>query len=434
MKISTQIAAALIAVGLVSQAQATDPVVYLTGSSAYRSTVYSALDNNNGPTAGGVFDANSVTSVTYGNSAASHANYMVFHGTIAGTPVYVDCVWSGSEAGIASAADTTLANTAPDGSTIALPGSPAVWLDVTKVTLDGTAYATNPGTALLENNGVAFHGADLAQADTSQDVSWTPAVTGTKTDLKLYGEEGVVTFTWSRNVNTSPDAAYSACSNVTIPQLATLLGAGRLPASYFTGISSQTNEYVYCVGRNLGSGTRMNTLADTTYGVHTAVQQFSIGAGIINPPTGNLTLAYAGNDGYDSGGVLAGALALDGSCQQVDPFNNSHTGWFALGYSSPGDLLSHGVSTNYWVTMDGVMESNASIENGQCWFWGREHLYGKYGISGIADTVGNALFNGVQTTLATSNLGVAPAGHDSAIPFDLMHVTKTTDISFPAPK
>src|SRR5690242_20326326 len=124
MKISTQITAALIAVGIVSQAMALDPVVYLTGSTAFRSTTFLSLADNNGD-AGAVFKPGTITYGTWGNSSASGANYMVFHGTLTnGQSIYIDCAWSGSEAGIASACNTTLGNTDRNGNPITLAGSP----------------------------------------------------------------------------------------------------------------------------------------------------------------------------------------------------------------------------------------------------------------------------------------------------------------------
>src|SRR5271157_1395025 len=110
MKISTQIAAALLALGIVSQANA-DPTVYLTGSTAFRSTTYASLVNNNGTNNGGIFDPGTIIYGTWGSASASGATYMVFHGNINGAGVYVDCAWSGSEAGIASACNATLGNT-----------------------------------------------------------------------------------------------------------------------------------------------------------------------------------------------------------------------------------------------------------------------------------------------------------------------------------
>lgn len=441
MKISIKIAAALLALGLASRASA-DPVVYLTGSSAFRSTIYSALSSSyptNSPYT--IFDSNTVSFVTYGTSASpSGANYMVFHGNIDGNPVYVNCAWSGSEAGIASACNVTLTNKIDNsGNTAPLPGSPEAWVDVTKIPAltigagDVGNFTTNPGTSLMENGGVPYHGSDLAQADTSQAVSWTPKVAGSQTDLYNFGIEGVVTFSWSRNVNTQPNQAFLDLTNVTIPQLNVLLASGAVQASFFTGNPADTN-YVYCVGRNMGSGTRMNTLADTTFGTHNTVIQFSIGGGVSTATTGNLQLALENNNGYDSGGGVASAMAIDGSCQQADPFFGN-TGWFALAYSSPGDLLGHGVTTNYWVTMDGVLESNASIENGQCWFWGREHLYGRHGIdaNNTDFTVGQRLESAIQQFLLGTGLGSVPGNHDSGIPLALMNVNKASDVAFPTP-
>ncbi len=181
--------------------------------------------------------------------------------------------------------------------------------------------------------------------------------------------------------------------------------------------------------------------------------QYSIGYGVdsrdpAQSPT-TLILQNEGDNGYESGGGVAKALAdtggssSQGSCQQSDPVHNSGTDWFAIGYLSPSDALSTGnnggqspilyPNTNNWVTVDGVFSDNNNIENGQWWYWGHEHLYGKYGITGsIADQVGNALFNAVSSKIISSGFGVAPGGHDAAIPYSLMYVRKGTDLAFPS--
>ncbi|HEV2436184.1 MAG TPA: hypothetical protein VG077_09300 [Verrucomicrobiae bacterium] len=457
MKISTQITAALVAAGIVSQALATDPVVYLTGSTAFRSTVFKALvDNTDGPT-NALFDAGSVTYGTWGNSSAGSANYMVFHGTISGQGVYVDCAWSGSEAGIASACNTTLLNVRRDGTTTPLAGSPETWVDYTTATLSaaGNVQAGNPGPNGSPANGAQLeassHGADLAQADTSQAVSWTPATNNTPTALKDYGTEGVVTFTLSRNVNPNPSQDYLDCSNITLPQINTMLQNGYAPSWFISGNPNDLNDNVYIIGRNLGSGTRMNILSCSTYGAHRQVVQNSIGYGVDNrdpaqTPT-TLLLQNEGNNGYESGGGVAKALAdtggssTAGSCQQADPIHGA-AGWFAIGYLSPSDALSTGnnggqtpplyCNTNYWVTVDGVPSNNNNIENGSWWYWGHEHLYGKFGITGLPDTVGSHLFTAVSGQLNLTGFGVAPGGHDPGIPYSLMFVSKGSDVSFPS--
>ena len=139
MKIITQLSAALLALGIVSQAGA-DPVVYLTGSTAFRSTIMTAILNNTGTNNGGVFDTGTVTYVTYGNSVPTSCNFAAVHGNINGSPVYLDCAWSGSEAGIASACNTSLQNQDRNGNSIPLAGSPETWLNVSNVTLNGSRH------------------------------------------------------------------------------------------------------------------------------------------------------------------------------------------------------------------------------------------------------------------------------------------------------
>jgi len=446
MKIIPQISAALLALGIVSQAGA-DQVVYLTGSTAFRSTVEATLANNSGTNSGGLFDAGTVTMETWGNSSASGANYMIFHGTVNGTPVYVNCAWSGSEAGIASACNTTLTNLDRNNNPIPLAGSPEIWVDVSNAAVNltappGTIISTNPPASIEENGGVPSHGSDLAQADTSQAISWTPFKSGTQTALKDYGVEAAVTFVWTRNHQTSPTHEWLNCSNVTLPQLVVLLGDGVEPASFFSGNTNDSDFTVYLVGRNLGSGTRMNELADSTFGAHNPVQQFSIGYGIEETPHQNsLILTNEGDNGYESGGDVAKALAIvtpTGSCQQADPFNGG-TGWFALGMVSPSDALNTGnfggEPTSDWVTVDGVSESNASIENGSYYFWGHEHLYGKFGITGTQDNVGSRLYKAVKATmgLPAFHYGQNPGDHDPGILGQYMNVGKASDTAFPTP-
>jgi len=420
MKISIYITAALVALGIVSQAGAST-TVYLTGSTAFRSTLYAALSGTS------VFDA-PPSLVTYGSATASKANYMVFHGTINSTnDVYINCAWSGSEAGIASAANTTLKNTDRDGNLINLAGSPETWLDITKVTLDGSTISTNPGSALMETNS---HGADLAQADTSQAVSFTPYVAGTQTALKDYGVQGIVPFTFVKNYNSSPSTEWSSLVNVSLPQVNVLFGHGYEPTAFFTGTASQTNQYVYLVGRNKGSGTRANELADTGYGTTKSVTQFSIGEGIEQAAVTNLVLDYENNNGYESGGNVATALSIDGSCGQTDPFFPSHSGWYAIGFLGCSDATSTKLTPN-WLTADGVMESDGAVEEGQYYLWGHQHLFGKYQISGVQDITGSKILTGVQNYLTTTLAGATPSAHSAGIALTYMHCDKASDVAYP---
>ncbi len=427
MNMKYKIAMALLAAGVAASASAQN-VIYLTGSSAFRSTVYNALHSGAGPGAGGVFDT-APAEAEFGGSGASGANYMLFFGKISGTDTYIDCVWSGSEAGIASACNVALQNQDRDGNTIPLAGSPATWLKADgSITLNGWS-STAPTSGQLESSS---HGADLAQADTSQAVSLTPRVANTTTDLKDYGKQGVVTFTWVKNVNSTPTAAWNSVLNITLPQVQNELSQGYQPVAFFSGNVTQTNTQVYLVGRNKGSGTRANTLVDHNYGPTTkGVQQFSIGGGV-NPgdTTSGLVLQYENNNGYESGGGVAAALGIDGSCQQVDPFTGK-TGWVAIGYLGCGDAVKSGLAVSpNWLTLDGVQESNGAIIEGEYYFWGYEHLFGRHGISGFQDAAGNL----IQSAVIYNVNATAPVltAHDGAIGLQYMHCTKASDVAFPA--
>lgn len=445
MKTSNLISAALVALGIVAQASAQTPVVYLTGSTAFRSTVFAALSSTAGPGNGGVFDASpAVQYTTYGNATASGGSYMVFYGNISSSPVWIDCAWSGSEAGIASACNTTLTNVDRLGNNIVLAGSPETWLNVSNVTVSssGVVVSTNPpaGNVLFEGN---THQADLSQADTSQAISWTPN-TGGQTALQDFGVEGVVTFTVARNTQPAPNSSWLNCTNVSLPQLNTLFSSGFVPASFLTGNATDSVSTVYLVGRNLGSGTRMNVLGDSQYGAHKVVKQFSIGEGIEETPHQDiLVLTNEGDNGYESGGDVSKALGVintnnnTGSCQQADPFHGGAS-WFAIGYVSPSDALSTanfgGAPLQNWLQVDGVLSSDGAIENGSWWFWGHEHLYGRNGISGTPLTVGNRVYAAVQSQIST--LGSNPAGHDAAIATGFMNVQKginNSDTAYPTP-
>ena len=247
-----------------------------------------------------------------------------------------------------------------------------------------------------------------------------------------FGTEGVVTFTWTKNYNSTPTSDWTDLSNVTLPQVNKLLAAGYAYPAFFTGVASETNRYVYLVGRNEGSGTRANTLVDHSYGPTTKhVQQYSIGEGIEIAATGTLLLDYEGDNGYESGGGVAGALGIDGSCQQADPEHPGKTGWMAIGYLGTSDASTAPLTVaGNWLTLDGVAESDGAIETGQYYFWGHEHLYGNATISGYQQTDGQKLFTAVVGQLST--LGSNPAAHDAGISYSYMQATKSSDVAYPS--
>jgi hypothetical protein len=457
MKYKSLISAALVAAGIISEASATSPsqVVYVTGSTAFRSTAYNSFHSAAGPGSGGIFDkpgtlvggvtAPAITESEYGGSSQSGANYMLFRGNINGTDTIIDCAWSGSNAGIASVCNVPISN---DG--IALFGAPETWLladgslPMTGLQTVGGVVGGQPTSAQLE---AASHQGDIAFADTSQASSLPQTqfnATPPQTNLKTYGGGAmcVVTFTWLKNNNSASAAgaaktAWSDIVNISTFQAQALFGAGSLTADFFSGLAADNGTTVYLVGRNKGSGTRANVLDDCTYGVNTPVTQYAIGGHLTGTPDGTLTLTPAfdgsgvtADNGYESGGAVTTALGVAGSTTVTDPFTSA-AGWIAIGYASTSDAQKNGVTTANWLTENGVFESSASVVNGQYSYWGYEHLYGRSNIGGtFADTVGTLTFNAVQFNVAGAYVGGA-AAHDTGIPLTAMNASKSTDFSYP---
>jgi hypothetical protein len=414
------IACALMAAGILSQAGA-DQVVYVTGSTAFRSTAYNALN-----TAGIIFDGAVTRVATRGGSSPSGANFMLFHGNINTTPTYINCAWSGANAGIAS-----VCNVAIDNDGIPLFGAPETWLKA-----DGTVtgdVVAQPTASELE---ASSRQGDIAFGDTSQASSLPPTQfkANTSTALKDYGVLGVICFTWLKNNNSASVAsvaktAWNNLTNVSTYQLNALIANGAVEADFLTSSINDSSNFVYLVGRNKGSGTRANMLDDTQYGLNVPVNQFSIGGNLTGTPDGTLTLASCGDNGYESGGAVTTALGVAGSTAVVDPFTGTN-GWIAIGYASVSDAQKNGVTTANWLTENGVLSSDGAIESGTYSYWGHEHLFGRSNIAGsFADTVGGKITSGVQGQLST--VGGTASAHDAGIGFGFMNCDKATDFSFP---
>lgn len=423
-------AAALMAVGIITQANAAN-IVYLTGSTAFRSQAFAALSTSG---AGGIWDT-APSIATYGKASppSNGGTWMLFHGNIGGVETYIDCLWNGSEAGIADVASATPSQTLDDGGPLANVPDYFLVPDITVNPAPGSA--SNPSASQTNSTPTR---SDLAFADTSQAVSLTrtPALTPIGS---ASGIVGIVPFTWIKNQQNLPTTSWwSNLVNVSHEQLIIQL-AGPQQVGFFTGNDSDTNNYVYLVGRNKGSGTRVNELADVGYGIGVPVDQCSIG-GFPNSDAATLQLQdmsfwntpASSDEGYESGGDVSKALSIKGSTGQTDPFFGG-TGWMAIGFLGIGDATANGNGpTVNWLTLNGVFESDGAIENGTYSAWGHEHLYGQPGIS-----VTSAAFN-VGTNLAAivpNQLGGSVGtAHSTGIAKKYMHCDKGngSDTGIPA--
>jgi len=406
MKTKSLIAAALLAAGVIS-AQAASYTVYLTGSTAFRGIIYSTLTSP-----GTVLNSPSVLPSGTGSGAGS----VVFEGTLVGSGDSYTIVasWTGSEAGIASTVGTTISQSLPldpnGAGPYNLPGAPV------------TGFLAPPYTsATTFSSGIA---PDLTMADTSQAVSLTksPALTP-------FGIVGIVTFEWLKGKNSAPDSSWTDLNNVTHPQILFAL-AGTQPASFFTGKAADS-DVVAVVGRNKGSGTRVNCLLDDAYGVNTAVDQYAANSSYPGATPGALTFGAigmavfteVGNDGFDSGSGVANSLQCD----------LNGTGGLLIGYAGLSDASTAIAGGAKALTLNGVAESNGAIEYGEYSYWGHENMYGSVTLNPGVNAFANALKTGIATYMTANGYGSVAANQDIAIPTAAMHATKTGDTGYPFP-
>ena len=371
---------ALLALGAASVSSA--GTVYMTGSTAMRSIVYSCMI-----APGAVFNAAPTTTLFEGGG--SGANYMAFSGTLvggSGTTV-IQCHWSGSEGGIKDVA-TGVAETFIDPSL-----------------LDGTDHGSaSPSTTVS-------HAADLAMADNAQSFSRS------KTPVLATGSEvGVITFTWVRNKGLWTGA------NVTDSMIRQAL-KGFCKRAVFSGNSADVNDYVYVSGRDNQSGTRVNAFGNTGFGIFTIPNQVEMDSAgnmlDLAPPTGT----YAGDYGFSSGGTLANTMGAD-TTTKADNWNGG-TGYSVIAYLSRGDANTAVTAGAVELTYNGIAQSSVNVKEGTHTFWGNEYIYQANGAGAEAQSAYGRLANGT-TGIVNYCDGV------KAIKLSDMHCTRTGPTSDPS--
>lgn len=434
MKHKTSLTAALIALGIVSMASAAPIEIHVTGSTAFRGNFFTACNQ----ASGGVFDSQPTILPAGANSGSSVITYV---GNIGGVSYALECSWTGSEAGIANV----------DGvASLSNPGLPN-GAHPTSGNLPG-ATTTFPQTDGTVGAGSFTGQGDLTLADTSQAVSLTrpPAHNA----LHDFGAIGIVTFTWCKGKNSTPtsgaagDTAWKNLVNVTQPEMIYALG-GPVPANFLTGVAGDNTTTIYMIGRNAGSGTRVNTMLDTFYGVGNSVSQFALNSTYAGASgdvltyhtittgadqTANQALTYPavsaslgnttdatttpnalgiGNDGYESGGGLSQCLSCD----------ESGSGVVFIGYLGLSDAKAcrDGKANTaptpnqpggaVFLTLNGMQYDDSLVVNGTYSFWGHEHLYGQPSPSANANTVAAAIKAGIA---AKGGLGNGTAGTQSS--------------------
>jgi hypothetical protein len=379
MKAPKILLAGLLALSTAGIAQA-QTVIHITGSTAFRSAVHTAITHI------------LVPGFTYGYSGTSFggANQAIFTGTAntnGGIPVIIKTSWSGSLAGIetvsqayASTVGTFLTNTTPQ-STTGSSNAPS-------------NYDPPCQPEVCMNDGYQY--------DSSYP---TPALT----EITV----GVVDFKFVKN-----HGAPSSITNIT-PLLAQALWKnGYLPLSMWSGNTSDSNTFVYATGRDPDSGTRKTAFLETGIQIFDSIPptpaqviqwEPTNSSGQVNKsnPTAITGQTYwpaetvdniffpLGDGGYSSGGDLAVAMEQSSSFIYIT----------YLGLSDALTLETADGAAATDLSYNGVPFSHAAVQNGQYTYWAYEFLgYLPSYISTIpnAQTVANLLAGQIANESLTS--------------------------------
>ena len=422
MNIKNSILAAALAAGVMGAATATPlPVVYISGSTAFRGPANQALINYVTNTPGGT---NNLLAID--NSAIASAGNMLL--SVSNGAALIKVAWNGSEAGNQSAA------------------GPATGQSNAATFSYYTNTATGWTNAVSTNNSKNdVHTADLAFSDTYQSTSLYIGKLGlyngqtvNYATLKGFdggdGIVGVVGFTWAGSKGISSNAV------VNFQNARYLMANGLAPLALFTGGSNDWNTGCFLLGRNVDSGTRLTTMAETGYGVRGSVVQFAVATGFNGGTTNGSSsaatlvgtnqftniIAYPeevingvdskspGNSGYSSGGTLCGFLTntygSGANFTYVDAGLSTNNAAFSgsnylIGYAGVTDASSKVASGLQDLAYNGQFYSTNGIANGVYTFWGYEHLYVSGNASSFATNLAPVLGANITNTPTANLLG-----------------------------
>jgi hypothetical protein len=330
-----------------------------------RSIIYSNLVAS----ASGAFDSPGPSSVTtWGSANPSGATYMAFRGNINSVDTLVQCAWSGSEAGILDLASNSIVQ-----ENFLVSG------DIDGMLHTGLPSSFTPATV------------DLAMADNIE----ADSVEARKiTDFPIINSQtpvAVIPFVFVRNPGVWNGVSASGCTNnvdcIAVQQTLDTLSQGAVQA-VFTGVATDTTNYVYVSGRDQFSGTRANAFGGdvTGFGVQNIPFQVELSGS---------TLTGGNNLGFSSGGTLANSLGAS-TASFTDTVHTGLTGFTIIAYLGIADAKTATNNGAILCSLNGVPESTANVEEGAYDFWGNEILMEANG-----DTAGSALHTAIANTVAS---------------------------------
>jgi hypothetical protein len=274
MKISKSLLAGLMVVGFAAAASAqTD--VYICGSTAFRASVTKAIQD--------VFILSSGTcNVAWDGGGSSNPLYKastaIMTGTYNGNAVFVHTYWTGSAAGLTD---------------LSVPNQITKWMPDTVFTGAAAAAIKASGTSGINISGTytavsAYPTATMSDSfyDSIGKSIASEGATGRtyQTDINNLDNNGfleeagtdgetvvgVVPFLWVSGVQTSGTSPFT---NMTQQAAAQLQNVGYISVSQM-GITSDTNDFCFLIGRNEDSGTRIGAEAEAQLGTTLGTASF----------------------------------------------------------------------------------------------------------------------------------------------------------------
>jgi hypothetical protein len=261
-----------LALGIAGLASAQE-VVNIVGSTAFRTYVTEAevtLASHTSTGAATPADCAYVESA-FASNGSNGGNHSLVHGFLSnGTEVFYRNYWTGSASGCtdvaAGTADAFIPTTAgrsayTSGGTAFVPGS--YDNEVPNATMSDCDYT---------DAAAVIAGVDGATASAMLTAAWQDG----GVTAGSHNAVALVTFEWIMgNIGSNP----VPFTNITSQQASALVAHGIEPLSFFTGNTSDVNNYVVMIGRNEDSGTRILTFAESQSGggITTAAASAAIG-------------------------------------------------------------------------------------------------------------------------------------------------------------
>lgn len=331
-----------------------DTTINITGSSAFRSAVVTAIKST----------MTSVTKIAYTGTSETSANQQLYVGSFPGISgvTTIRTSWNGSVEGVRAFAGIDTVSFIP-------ASAPA-----------GGSYSTSS----LEVGTPNFAFSDVFQDSTGVS---NPVFDDTYV--------GIVSFTWVANEG-------ATFTNITTQVANQILASGVIQKNFFTGNAADATSKVYLTGRYNGSGTRATALAEAGYPLFANVRQYIVettGAnGTItglrlwpNTTQGSISTgtndATTGNGGYTSGSgirdVIGCTMAETVNLKKADgtaasPASISGNSVSVVSYLGIGDQTHVNAGGSVALRYNGVPYSIANVQNGFYTFWGVQHLFATF--------------------------------------------------------